>query len=82
MRGDDEIVFHFQTSSVLANVELSRWTGDEDIASGDLSKQELETRNHEYLTVYGILGGIQGVCTEGGFFFSIKMKKKWKKILN
>ncbi|RUS86781.1 hypothetical protein EGW08_005441, partial [Elysia chlorotica] len=51
----------YQASSVLANVELSRWTGDEGIVSGDLTVDELSIRNRQYLTVYGALGATQAL---------------------
>ncbi|CAL1544372.1 unnamed protein product, partial [Lymnaea stagnalis] len=49
----------FQVASVLANIWLSEWTGDEQIASGNYTYQELREKNHQYLTVYGALGAAQ-----------------------
>ncbi|GFR66633.1 LOW QUALITY PROTEIN: multidrug resistance-associated protein 1 [Elysia marginata] len=51
----------YQASSVLANVELSRWTSDQAIMSGDISDRELTARNHGYLIVYGALGAFQAL---------------------
>ncbi|GFO14038.1 canalicular multispecific organic anion transporter 1 [Plakobranchus ocellatus] len=51
----------FQASSVLANVELSVWTGDDKIVGGDLTEEELISKNHQYLTVYGALGATQAL---------------------
>uniref|UniRef100_A0A2C9KCN4 ABC transporter domain-containing protein n=1 Tax=Biomphalaria glabrata TaxID=6526 RepID=A0A2C9KCN4_BIOGL len=51
----------FQLSSVLGNVWLSKWTGDQQIESGNITATQLMEKNRMYLSVYGALGAAQAL---------------------